>query len=178
LPEQTNGGAHFSADPGIVTGEGPAKGVPGRAFTFQVILQILAVSLLAFHKVASDSLMGTFLALESTDEIDAVDETLRGHASFPYSKAGFGLDTRLIGIIFLTEAVFRTAIQPAAIPWFISKHGPLGAFRWVLGVYPAMYLLTPFLPQISSPFHIALLLLDLWIKVALSSVGYICSAVL
>ncbi|KAK4124761.1 MFS general substrate transporter [Parathielavia appendiculata] len=158
-------------------------GAQKRAFTFQVILQILAVSLLAFHKVASDSLMGTFLALDSggnggDNKSTADGAATRANISFPHSSVGFGFDTRTIGIIFLTEANSRAAIQPTAIPWFISKLGALRAFRWVLGLYPATYIVTPFIPKIPSPFHFVLLLLDLWIKAAFSSVGYICSAVL
>ena len=161
--------------------EEPTKAAPTQAFTLHIVLQILAVSLLAFHKVSSDSLMGTFLALEpahSSNNGNGNDGTKRDGISFPLASGGFGFDTRVIGIIFLTEAIFRTAIQPTLIPWLISKLGSMGAFRCVLGLYPAMYLLTPFLPSLSSPWQFVALLPDLWIKVALSSVGYICSAVL
>ncbi|KAK4154548.1 protein zinc induced facilitator-LIKE 1 [Chaetomidium leptoderma] len=96
---------------------------------------------------------GTFLALESGGNSD---------------KPADGAAPRGISV----------AIQPTVIPWFISKFGALRAFRWVLGLYPAMYILTPFLPKIPSPFQFVLLLLDLWMKVAFSSVGYICSAIL
>jgi hypothetical protein len=160
--------------------EEPIKATPTQVFTLQIVLQILAVSLLAFHKVSSDSLMGTFLALEAahSPNDNGTDGAKRDGMSFPLASGGFGFDTRVISIIFLTEAIFRTAIQPTLIPWLISKLGPLGAFRCVLGLYPAMYLLTPFLPSLSSPWKFVALLPDLWIKVALSSVGYICSAIL
>jgi hypothetical protein len=122
--------------------------------------------------------MGTFLALGPGGSGKPAGGAAPRGISFPYSRVGFGFDTRIIGIIFFTEAVFRAAIQPTLIPWFMSKLGALRAFRWVLALYPAMYILTPFLPQVASPFQFVLLLLDLWMKVALSSVGYICSAVL
>lgn len=162
------------------------KSAPARAFTAQVVLQILALSLLAFHKVSSDSITGTFLALGSPPSshkagarIPNQNLTLTSSSSSSlHTNAGFGLDTRTIGIIFLTEAIFRVAIQPTLIPWFVSKLGALAAFRCVLGLYPALYLATPFLPNLPSPLGLGVLLLDLWIKVALSSVAYICSAVL
>jgi hypothetical protein len=175
---QGDDGTRASSDSETCEADGPVKQLPGRAFTSQVILQILAVSLLAFHKVSSDSLMGTFLALGAGGSGKPADGAAPRGISFPHSRVGFGLDTRIIGIIFFTEAVFRAAIQPTVIPWFMSKLGALRAFRWVLALYPAMYILTPFLPQVASPFQFVLLLLDLWMKVALSSVGYICSAVL
>lgn len=178
--EEQGDGARKSSGSETLEADKPAKKLPDRAFRSQVIMQILAVSLLAFHKVASDSLMGTFLALESggSDKPQAADGATPRGISFPHSRSGFGFDTRMIGIIFLTEAIFRAVIQPTVIPWFISKLGALRAFRWVLGLYPAMYILTPFFPKIASPLQFVLLLLDLWMKVALSSVGYICSAVL
>jgi hypothetical protein len=176
--EEGDDSARTSLDLKPFEGDRTVKRVTDRACTFQVILQILAVSLLAFHKVASDSLTGTFLALESGSSDKPVDGAASRGISFPHSRVGFGFDTRMIGIIFFTEAIFRAAIQPTVIPWFISSLGALRAFRWVLGLYPAMYILTPFLPQLPAPSRLVLLLLDLWVKVALSSVGYICSAVL
>lgn len=154
------------------------KAAPSRTFTNQVALQILAVSLLACHKVSSDALMGTFLSLAPSSSDKSSTGTTGQHASFPHTSGGFGLDSRAIGIILLTEAIFRVAIQPTLIPWFISKLGALKAFRVVLGLYPAMYLLTPFLPSLPTPLGLVALLPDLWIKVALSAVGYVCSAVL
>ncbi|KAL2263942.1 hypothetical protein VTK26DRAFT_4129 [Humicola hyalothermophila] len=175
--EQGDGSRTYS-DSETFEADGPVREHSDRAFTLQVILQILAVSLLAYHKVSSDSLMGTFLALGSEGSDETADGAASRDVQLPRSRVGFGFDTRTIGIIFLTEAIFRSAIQPTAIPWFISKLGALRAFRWVVGLYPAMYILTPFIPKIPSPFPLVLLLLDLWIKVAFSSVGYICSAVL
>lgn len=154
------------------------KAVPTRAFTLQVVLEVLAISLLAFHKVSSDAVMGTFLSLgPPSSQVTSARSAVR-ILSFPQTNSGFNLDTRTIGIIFLTEAIFRVAIQPTFIPWLIAKLGTLTAFRCVLGLYPAMYLATPFLPNLPTPLGIGVLLLDLWMKVALSSVGYICSAVL
>lgn len=69
-------------------------------------------------------------------------------------------------------------IQPAATPWFISKLGARRALRCVFLVYPAMYILTPFIPRVTPPHELNLLLLDMVIKMGLLPVGYICSAVL
>lgn len=162
------------------TQEREATPAHSRTFTSQVVLQILALSLLAFHKVSSDALTGTFLSLGPPASHDGSNTvgTRSQTPPFPHANRGFGLDTRSIGTIFLTEAIFRVAIQPTAIPWFISKLGTLRAFRCVLGLYPATYLATPFLPTLPPPVGLVVLLLDLWTKVALSSVGYICSAVL
>jgi hypothetical protein len=156
----------------------PDTKLPDRAFTTQVILQILAVSLLAFHKVASDSLMSTFLASGPVAGDTSVGELATRGVLFPHVRTGFGYSARDIGLVFFMEAFFRMLIQPAAIPWFISKLGARRAFRCVLLVYPATYILTPFIPQVPPPHKVNLLFLDMGIKMALSSVGYICSVVL
>jgi hypothetical protein len=152
---------------------------PSRAFTPQVTLQILAVALLAFHKVSSDALTGTFLALEPST--DRSSETTGRSLSFPHAASGFGLSARAIGLVFLAEAAFRAAIQPRLVPRSIARlGGALRAFRCVLAAYPATYLATPFLPGLSLPRPVGLgvMVLDLWAKVALAGVGYVCSAVL
>jgi hypothetical protein len=102
--------------------------------------------------------MGTFLALEAGGSGKPADGAAPRGISFPHTRVGFGFDTRIIDIIFFTEAIFRAAIKPTVIPWFMSKLRVLRAFRWVLGLYPAMSILTPFLPQIAPPFQFVLLL--------------------
>jgi len=138
----------------------------------QVVLQILAISLLACHKVSFDTLMATFLALPSTSK-DPVAPN-----GFPGASRGFGLSTQHIALVFLTETAFRVAVQFAVVSVVIDRVGALKSYRWVLGIYPATYLLTPFLPNLPSGWQMGVLLPDLWIKVAMSSVGYVCSAIL
>jgi len=150
-------------------------------FTSQMILQISSVSLLAFHKVSSDALMGTFLSLPRSQptSVDTVTTTARRGGITIGANGGFGLSTHHIGLIFLAEAVFRVAIQPTCIPFVINRLGALRAYRLVLSIYPAAYLFTPFLPRLLPRIlGLAVLVVDLWVKVALSSVGYVCSAVL
>ncbi|KAK0625867.1 major facilitator superfamily domain-containing protein [Immersiella caudata] len=126
----------------------------------QVTLQIVSISLLAYHKVGSDALIGTFLALPTAQ--------------------GFGFSTQQIGLVFLSETAFRVAVQFATVSVVIDRLGVLRAYQWVLALYPLAYLLTPFLPnlRLPGPVRTTVLLVDLWSKVALSSVGYVCSAIL
>ena len=147
-------------------------------FTSQMILQISSVSLLAFHKVSSDAVMGTFLSLPRSQP-DSVDVGMTASRSIAIeTNGGFGLSTHHIGLIFLTEAFFRAIIQPTCIPFVINRLGALRAYRLVLSIYPATYLFTPFLPGLPRILGVVVLVIDLWVKVALPSVGYVCSAVL
>ncbi len=147
---------------------------PSRTFTPQVALQILALCFLAFHKVSSDALTSTFLSLGGDSPSPSPAPR------FLHTTQGFALPPRTISFLLLTEALFRAAIQPTIIPGFIARQGgALPAFRLVLAVYPLTYLFTPFLPALSPRgLGIGLMVLDLWAKVALAGVGYICSAVL
>ncbi|KAK3347043.1 major facilitator superfamily domain-containing protein [Lasiosphaeria hispida] len=149
---------------------------PGRTFSSQIILQILSLSLLAFHKVSSDTTMGSFLALAPSQ--DQHGDSVHGPGFLLEAKGGFGFNTQKIGVIFLTEAIFRVMIQGAVVPFLITRLGALKAYRWALGIYPAMYLVTPFFPGLPSSWKLVALLPDLWSKVALSSIGYVCSAIL
>ncbi|KAK4203399.1 putative permease [Triangularia verruculosa] len=142
---------------------------PKRAFSYQTILQILSVSLLAFHKVSSDAVMPVYLAAP----LDSSTKHLTG---------GFGFSGPTIGFMLLSQAIVAAVAQLAFVSWIINKMGPLLAYRTVLCAYPVVYIFTPFLPglsiTISSALALALVVLELWLKVLLSSIGYICSTIL
>ena len=144
---------------------------PPSAYTHQVLLQILSVSLLAFHKVGSDTLIPVFLA-------NAADtRNLQGRAFFRFS-GGFGMDTATIGNVLLTQAVVAIIAQIFVVPRIINRFGALRTYRCVLFVFPWMYFFTPFVVKFPSQFSTAALLIDLWIKVFLVALGYVCSAIL
>jgi len=88
-----------------------------KIFTNQIILQISSVSFLAFHKVSSDAVMGTFLSLPPTQPISAISSATTSREVLTTETTGeFGLSTHHIGLILLAEALFRVAIQPTCIP--------------------------------------------------------------
>lgn len=149
----------------------PDESLLNTAFASQTILQILSVSLLAFHKVSSDAIMPVFLATPTASGEASPQGNFGGSAGFNYSG-------KKIGFILLSQAIFGLCIQATVVPFFINRFGPLRAYRIVLVVYPLAYLFTPFLPNLLEPVALGAVTLDLWVKVALSSVGYICSAVL
>jgi hypothetical protein len=146
----------------------------GKVFTSQITLQILSVSLLAFHKVSSDAIMPTFLAAPLATTTSQQNPAL----DLPQTTGGFGYNSQRIGFILLSQAIIAIITQATLIPFFIQRVGSLNAYRIVLCLYPVMYLFTPFLPNLISPLSLAGVVLELWFKVILSSVGYICSAVL
>lgn len=146
---------------------------PEKVFIPQVILQILAVSLLAFHKVAFDAFMPTFLA--APNQAEPPRENAR---DAPEPTGGFGYGSQTIGAILFSQAVVALVAQATIVPRLVGWAGPLRAFRVVLGVYPVAYLLTPVLPLLGPPLPMVTVVLDLWVTAVLSSTGYICSAIL
>ena len=153
--------------------ESDADPKPRGAFTQQVILQILSVSLLAFHKVSSDAIMPTFLAAPATPS-----DPQPTRRNLLETTGGFGYGNQKVGMILLSQAIVGLITQATIVPYFIDMVGSLKAYRLVLGAYPAMYIFTPILPKLPHTMSLVLVAFDLWIKVILSSIGYHCSAVL
>ncbi|CZR66893.1 uncharacterized protein PAC_16794 [Phialocephala subalpina] len=143
------------------------------AYTSKVILQILAVSLLAFHKVSSDVIIPTFLATPFDENYSSLDT--RGLFKF---AVGFGMELPSIGNVLLSQAITVIISQMLIVPRAIDHFGPLKTFRWAVFAFPWLYCLTPFTATLPYPLSLAVLLLDLWIKAALVSLGYTSSAIL
>ena len=142
-------------------------------FNIQVVLQILSVSLLAFHKVASDTLIPVFLATPPLGDLSR----LRSRAPFLLG-GGFGLTSANVGNVLLTQAITAILVQFFIVPRVVAKFGPLRTYRWSLSVFPILYCITPFTVKIPPPFALIALLVDLWVKVLLVALCYVCSAIL
>ncbi|KAH8807652.1 MFS multidrug transporter [Xylogone sp. PMI_703] len=136
----------------------------------QIILQILTVSLLAFHKVSSDVIVPTFLAFRSI-------EGNKERSLFKF-KAGFGMTSSAIANALLTQAVVATFSQILVVPRVLEKFGPLRTYRYVLVAFPFLYCVTPFTARFEYPLSYAAILFDIWIRCILFNLGYICSSVL
>ena len=143
------------------------------AYTRKVILQIVVVSLLAFHKVSSDVIIPTFLAASSTGHSE--DDT---DVTFFRFKIGFGMASPSIANVLLTQAVVAILSQIFIVPRVIDRFEPLKTIRWALSVFPWLYCITPFTARLPYPLSIIAILLDLWTKGILVSLGYVASAIL
>ncbi|KAL2068550.1 hypothetical protein VTL71DRAFT_14887 [Oculimacula yallundae] len=153
------------------TGNDAFADVPkSSAYSRSVILQILAVSLLAFHKVSSDAIIPIFLASQSTEN---------SPSSNPFKfSIGFGFKSPQIANVLLTQAIVAIISQALVVPKVIDHFGPLRTFRWTLFMLPWIYILTPFTARLPYPISLMAILLDLWTKGVLVNLGYVCSAIL
>ncbi|KAF3482205.1 uncharacterized protein GIQ15_04964 [Arthroderma uncinatum] len=142
------------------------------AYTLQVILQILAASIIGFHKVSSDVIIPIFLAQSN-------EPTSGGRKrDFFEFTVGFGMTSPSISNILLSQAVVAVIAQMFIVPKVISHLGPLKVFRWVAFIFPWLYCLTPFTARLDQPLSTIFLLIDLWIKGVLISLGYTASNIL
>jgi len=144
------------------------------AYTMQVILQVLAVSMLAFHKVSSDAIIPTFLATPSNPE---PSQGIQRSSWFKFST-GFGMPISNISNVLLAQAVVAIISQALIVSKVVEKYGPLMTFRMAMLMFPWLYFLTPFTARFSRPYSTLLILLDLCIKGVLVNLGYVASAIL
>lgn len=147
---------------------------PQSPYSYQIILQVLSVSMLAFHKVSSDILIPMFLATPSA----VSNGNGKLHRELLKFVGGFGMSTAQIGNVLLTQAVAAIIFQKFAIPRIIAKYGALKTYRAVLHLFPCLYVLTPFTVRLPHLLGLFALLMDLWMKTLLVGLGYNSSAIL
>ena len=73
------------------------------AYSAQIILQIRAVSILAFHKFSSDVIIPMYLAMPLNSTSGSSGQISRGLLKF---KAGFGMDSPRISNVLPSQAVW------------------------------------------------------------------------
>lgn len=151
-----------------------SSAIASRAFTPQTRLQILSVSLLAFHKVSSDVLIPILLA---TSPSPSPTKALRQRDAIRFTS-GFGLSSAKIGLVLLSQAVVATAAQFLVVSRIITRFGALGTYRRVLFIFPWIYALLPFFTRLPAYVSMTVLLPILWIYTILVGLGYVCSAIL
>ncbi|GES62327.1 MFS multidrug transporter [Aspergillus terreus] len=109
---------------------------PPKAFTRQVVFNIIAYGILAYHSVSFDQLMPVFLSTpKSTDNV-----------TLPFKfTGGLGLPTKTIGFMLAVQGVYSMIAQLWLFPFVVRHFGTLRTFRFVLLVWPPLYLAVPYL---------------------------------
>ena len=146
----------------------------GMTYTRKVILQIISVSLLAFHKVSSDVLVPILLANPAATS----DDKMLSLESLGNLNGGFALSTVYIGYFLLTQATIATMAQILVVPRIIAWVGVLRLYRRILLAFPLLYALVPLtiaLPKYLAIFNL-IVILAVW--VILIAIGYTCCSIL
>ncbi|KAL3481998.1 major facilitator superfamily domain-containing protein [Aspergillus californicus] len=140
-----------------------------KAFTRQVIFNIIAYGILAYHSVSFDQLMPVFL---STPESD-------GNVALPFKfTGGLGLTTKTIGLMLAVQGVYSMIAQLWLFPFVVRHFGTLRTFRFVLLVWPPLYLLVPYLILLPAKLQMAAAYVALISKITFHVIAFPSTAIL
>ncbi|RAH73119.1 MFS transporter [Aspergillus aculeatinus CBS 121060] len=149
--------------------EGQMKGQKPKAFTKQVIFNIIAYGILAYHSVSFDQLMPVFLSTPTSADA----------ASLPLKfTGGLGLATKKIGFMLAVQGVYSMIAQLWLFPFVVRRFGTLRVFRFVLLVWPPLYFMVPYLILLPEKLQLAAAYLALISKITLHVIAFPATAIL
>ncbi|KAL4941359.1 hypothetical protein BDV06DRAFT_4557 [Aspergillus oleicola] len=148
---------------------GQSGGKP-KAFTKQVVFTIIAYGLLAYHSISFDQLMPVYLSTPKADNVDAV---------LPFKfTGGMALSTKTIGFMLAVQGVYSMIAQLWLFPFVVRHFGTLRTFRFVLLVWPTLYLLVPYLILVPGKLQMAAAYVALICKITLQVIAFPSVAIL
>ncbi|KAJ6256388.1 Major facilitator superfamily multidrug transporter [Drechslerella dactyloides] len=125
-----------SPSPSTPTYHHKLHGKPTKIWTPQVIYNVIAYGIIAFHTITYDQLLSVFLQSPVSSR----------HFKNPLQfTGGFSLDTRTMGLLFSYQGVLSTFFQFAIFAPFVRWAGVQRTFRVVAAAYPLVYFLTPYI---------------------------------
>jgi MFS family permease len=148
--------------------KGEQCGTP-KAFTKQVVFNIIAYGILAYHSVSFDQLMPVFLSTPKSDDNFVLPFKFTG---------GLGLPTKTIGFMLAVQGVYSMIAQLWLFPFVVRHFGTLRTFRFVLLVWPPLYMLVPYLVLLPSILQTAAVYLALISKITLHVIAFPSTAIL
>ncbi|KAK1146963.1 hypothetical protein N8T08_002290 [Aspergillus melleus] len=148
--------------------EGQKKETP-KAFTKQVIFNIVAYGILAYHSVSFDQLMPVFLSTPKSDEEVVLPFKFTG---------GLGMATKTIGFMLAVQGVYSMIAQLWLFPFVVRHFGTLRTFRFVLLVWPPLYLLVPYLILLPEALQTTAVYVALICKITFHVIAFPATAIL
>ncbi|KAI1641171.1 major facilitator superfamily domain-containing protein [Biscogniauxia mediterranea] len=142
-----------------------------RIFTRPVVLNIVSFGILAFHTMTFDQLFPVFLSTERPDHSIPT--------SLPFKfVGGFGLDSKMIGIILSAQGAYQLTINMFLVPPVLKRLGALRLFRFLTLAYFALYLVTPYLVLLPEKYRMIGVSMVLVWKCTFASMAYPSNAIL
>ncbi|KAF7593815.1 hypothetical protein BBP40_010749 [Aspergillus hancockii] len=140
-----------------------------KAFTKQVIFNIIAYGILAYHSVSFDQLMPVFLSTPKSE----------GDVTLPLKfTGGMGLTTKTIGFMLAVQGVYSMIAQLWLFPFVVRHFGTLRTFRFVLFVWPPLYLLVPYLILLPEAIQMTAVYIVLICKITFHVIAFPSTAIL
>ncbi|PKX93778.1 MFS general substrate transporter [Aspergillus novofumigatus IBT 16806] len=124
---------------------------------------------LAPHSVSFDQLMPVFLSTPKSDDNFVLPFKFTG---------GLGLPTKTIGFMLAVQGVYSMIAQLWLFPFVVRHFGTLRTFRFVLLVWPPLYMLVPYLVLLPSILQTAAVYLALISKITLHVIAFPSTAIL
>ncbi|KAL4880247.1 major facilitator superfamily domain-containing protein [Aspergillus karnatakaensis] len=140
-----------------------------KAFTKQVVFNIVAYGILAYHSVSFDQLMPVFLSTPKSEEEPILPFKFTG---------GLGLSTKTIGLMLAVQGVYSMIAQLWLFPFVVRHFGTLRTFRFVLLVWPPLYLLVPYLILLPEKLQMTAAYIALICKITLHVIAFPSTAIL
>lgn len=123
----------------IQMGEGPLawqKSAKPKAFTWRIIMLVVALSIFTYHSMTYDHLLPIFLQDKGSSS---------GPSSLFDIPGGVGLSTRTVGVIMSTDGIIALVIQSLIFPALAQWLGVWKLFVVVTVLHPIAYFMVPFL---------------------------------
>ncbi|KAF9887059.1 hypothetical protein FE257_010553 [Aspergillus nanangensis] len=140
-----------------------------KAFTRQVVFNIIAYGILAYHSVSFDQLMPVFLSTPKSTE----------NITLPFKfTGGLGMATKPIGFMLAVQGVYSMIAQLWLFPFVVRHFGTLRTFRFVLLVWPPLYLLVPYLILLPEVLQTTAVYVALICKITFHVIAFPATAIL
>ncbi|KAI9674234.1 MAG: hypothetical protein M1817_002052 [Caeruleum heppii] len=141
----------------------------GKAFTKQVVLNIIGYGILAYHTISFEQLMPVFLSTPESHETPSLPFKFTG---------GFALSTKTIGLLMSVQGAYSMMAQLFLFPAVARRFGSLRVFRFVAMTYPLLYLVVPYVVLLPKPLQMLGIYLCLLVKVTYHVLAYPSNAIL
>jgi hypothetical protein len=140
-----------------------------KAFTKQIVLQILSQTFLGFLKIGTLALVPVFLGTPQPSTEFTTKRVLGG---------GFGLNTENTSHLLLTQAVASIFCQIFLIPRFIERLGALRSYRISLIVWVIIYTLMPLCTTLPGVVGLLVFMVLLWVHAFCSGTSGTCTSMM
>ena len=136
------------------------------AFTYRIVMLIIALAIFTYHSMTYDHLLPIFLQDKNTRDMIDVNNS---NFSIP---GGVGLSTRMVGLIMSTDGVIALFIQILVFPALAQWLGVWKLFVVVIVLHPIAYFMVPFLVFIPQQFLFVGIYACLVVRNVLSIIDY------
>ncbi|OJD18932.1 hypothetical protein AJ78_01044 [Emergomyces pasteurianus Ep9510] len=134
-----------------------------KAFTPRVTFVILSYGILAYHSVSFDQLMPIFLSTPVSE--------VKAELPFKFT-GGMAMSTKKIGFMLAVQGLYSMVAQLWFFPYVVSHFGTLSAYRFVLCIWPALYLVVPYLVLLPAGLQIPSVYAALIAKITLHVIAF------